>query len=132
MLELLTRTVSSSRTRASEFSVAKRGYVKTKNGWISDRTACYLASGKPTLVQSTGFESQPPVGKGLLTFATIEEAVEGISAINDDYLTHCRAARQIAEEHFNSDLVLGSILERVGPPWSPADVLMGSIDHSFV
>ena len=65
----------------AEFSVAKRGYVKTKNGWISDRTACYLASGKPALVQSTGFESQLPVGKGLLTFATIDEAIEGITAI---------------------------------------------------
>lgn len=98
----------------AEFSVAKNGYVRSNSGWISDRTACYLASGKPALVQSTGFEGTLPTGKGLLTFRTIEEAVRGIEAINNDYLTHCRAARQIAEKYFNSDVVLGYILEQVG------------------
>ncbi len=98
----------------AEFSVAKSGYVKSNSGWISDRTACYLASGKPVLVQSTGFERRLPTSKGLLTFRTFEEAVAGIHTINSDYLSHCHAARQIAEEYFNSDVVLGSILERVG------------------
>jgi hypothetical protein len=98
----------------AEFSVAKRGYVKSNSGWISDRTACYLASGKPALVRSTGFEERLPVGKGLLTFQTAEEAVAGILAINGDYLAHCAAARQIAEQYLDSDRVLGSLLEKVG------------------
>src|SRR6266545_2644432 len=91
----------------AEFSVAKRGYVKSNSGWVSDRTACYLASGKPALVQSTGFEWRLPTGRGLLTFRTVEEAVAGIESINRDYLSHCHAARRIAEEYFNSDIVLG-------------------------
>ena len=98
----------------AEFSVAKTGYVKSNSGWISDRTACYLASGKPALVQSTGFEPRLPTAKGLLTFRTFEEAVAGIDVINSDYLSHCHAARQIAEERFNSDIVLSSVIERVG------------------
>jgi hypothetical protein len=100
------------RSRA-EFSVAKNGYVKSNSGWISDRTVCYLASGKPALVQSTGFEAHLPTGKGLLTFRTLEEAVSGIEAINRDYLAHCQAARQIAEEYCNSDVVLGCMLEQM-------------------
>lgn len=98
----------------AEFSVAKSGYVKSNSGWVSDRTACYLASGKPALVQSTGFEWRLPTGKGLLTFRTVEEAVAGIQAINNDYLSHCHAARQIAEEHFDSDKVLAFMLGRIG------------------
>jgi hypothetical protein len=98
----------------AEFSVAKGGYVKSNSGWVSDRTACFLASGKPALVQSTGFEWRLPAGRGLLTFRTAAEAVAGIEAINGDYLTHCRAARQLAEEYFSSDGVLGFMLERVG------------------
>jgi hypothetical protein len=98
----------------AEFSVAKHGYVKSNSGWISDRTVCYLASGKPALVQSTGFEGRLPTGKGLLTFHTVEEAIAGIQAINEHYLAHCHAARQIAEEYCNSDTVLGSMLEQVG------------------
>ena len=98
----------------AEFSVAKRGYVKSNSGWLSDRTACYLASGKPALVQSTGFEWRLPTGKGLLTFHTVEEAVAGIESINRDYLRHCEAARRMAEEHFDSDVVLSGILARAG------------------
>jgi hypothetical protein len=98
----------------AEFSVAKGGYVKSNSGWVSDRTACYLASGKPALVQSTGFEWRLPTGRGLLTFRTLEEAVAGVGAINGDYLSHCQAARRLAEEYFNSDVVLGLVLQRVG------------------
>jgi hypothetical protein len=101
------------RSRA-EFSVAKRGYVRTRCGWVSDRTSSYLASGKPALVQSTGFEWRLPSGEGLITFSTLPEALDGIAAIDNDYIAHARAARRIAEEHFDSDLVLGSLLERVG------------------
>lgn len=95
-----------------EFSVAKGGYVKSNSGWVSDRSACYLASGKPVLVQSTGIEAHLPTGRGLLTFHTPAEAVAGIHAINADYLAHAQAARQLAERWFDSDRVLGLLLER--------------------
>jgi hypothetical protein len=101
------------RSRA-EFSVGKRGYVRTRCGWLSDRTACYLASGKPAVVQSTGFEWRLPTGEGLITFDTVQEAVDSLGKMESDYLENARAARAIAEEHFNSDVVLGSLLERVG------------------
>jgi len=98
----------------AEFSVAKRGYLRSRSGWISDRTVCYLASGKPAVVQSTGFEDSIPVGEGLLTFGTPEQAVTAIQEVNRNYLQHCHAARRIAEERFNSDIVLSAILERIG------------------
>jgi hypothetical protein len=98
----------------AEFSVAKSGYVKSRCGWVSDRTACYLASGKPAVVQSTGFERRLPTGSGLLTFHTVEEAVEALAAVEQDYLSQAGAARELAEEHFDSDRVLGSLLERAG------------------
>lgn len=96
----------------AEFSVAKGGYVRLGTGWVSDRSACYLASGKPVLVQSTGIERHLPVGDGLLTFRTPQEAVAGLHAINADYLDHARAAREIAEGWFDSDLVLSGLLAR--------------------
>ena len=65
-------------------------------------------------MQSTGIEGSLPTGKGLLTFRTLEEAVAGIETVNGDYLAHCRAARQIAEKYFDSAVVLGRLLERVG------------------
>jgi len=98
-------------TSRAEFSVAHNRVVQFRTGWISDRTALYLAAGKPALVQSTGFERHLPTGKGLLTFATLEEAARGIEDINRDYLEHCRAARAMAERHFDSDKILGKLLE---------------------
>jgi hypothetical protein len=98
----------------SEFAVAKRGYVRTRSGWVSDRTACYLASGKPAIVQSTGFEDSLPVGQGLLTFTGLDDAVAAITTVEADYAAHAAAARSLAEEHFGSDVVLGSMLGRVG------------------
>jgi hypothetical protein len=98
----------------AELSVAKGGYVKSGSGWFSDRTACYLASGKPAIIQSTGFEERFPTGMGLLTFETIEEACAALDAVDDAYLDHCQAARRIAETHFDSAIVLGAILDRVG------------------
>jgi hypothetical protein len=100
----------------AEFSVAKHGYVKSNSGWVSDRTACYLASGKPALVQSTGFEARLPTGRGLLTFRTLEEAVAGVREINGHYAEHCRAARELAEEQFHSSVVLRQILATAGVP----------------
>ncbi len=101
------------RSRA-EFSVAKRGYVRSRSGWLSDRTASYLASGKPALVQSTGFEGSLPTGEGLLTFSTVQEAVDGVRRIEEDYAGQAAAARRIAEERLDSGVVLTSLLERSG------------------
>jgi len=98
----------------AEFSVAKHGYVKTRSGWLSDRTVCYLASGRPALVQDTGLSKHLPTGKGLVTFSTIEEAVSGIESINADYPAHCAAARQLAEDKLSAPKVLESIHERAG------------------
>ena len=98
----------------AEFSVAKSGYVKSRSGWFSDRTACYLASGKPVVVQSTRLEGRLPTGMGLLTFQTLEEACAALEALDGAYLEHCHAARRIAETYLDSATVLGSILDRVG------------------
>jgi hypothetical protein len=98
----------------AEFSVAQGIYVQTGSGWFSDRTVRYLASGKPALVQDTGFSRNYPVGEGLVAFRTPEEAGAGAEAIRRDYPAHCRAARALAETYFDSDKVLGRLLEEVG------------------
>jgi hypothetical protein len=98
----------------AEFSIAKHGYVKTRSGWLSDRTVCYLASGRPALVQETGMSQHLPTGKGLVTFTTIDEALRGIESINADYPGHCAAARKLAEDKLAAPKVLHSILERAG------------------
>jgi hypothetical protein len=99
---------------AAEFSVAQGLYVHTNSGWFSDRTVRYLASGKPALVQDSGFSRNLPVGEGLLTFRTLEEAVAGAEEIVKNYSRHCRAARALAEDYFDSDKVLRLLLEEVG------------------
>jgi hypothetical protein len=98
----------------AEFSVAKSGYLKSRSGWVSDRTACYLASAKPAVVQSTGVEWRLPTGRGLLTFSDVEEAVAGLAVVDKDYVGHSRAARKLAETHFSSDVVLAEVLEVAG------------------
>jgi hypothetical protein len=97
-----------------EFSVAKSGYVKSRSGWVSDRTACYLASGKPAIVQSTQLDGRLPTGLGLMTFETADEACASLEAVDDAYLEHCEAARRIAETYFDSAVVLTSLLARAG------------------
>src|SRR4051812_41568727 len=99
---------------AAEFMVAKGMYVESRSGWFSERSICYLATGRPVLAQDTGLADLYPVGEGLLTFATLDEAVAGVERIRADYPTHARAAREIAEEYFDSDKVLGRLLEQVG------------------
>ena len=101
------------RSRA-ELCVAKGMYVRTKGGWFSDRSACYLASGKPVLAQDTGFSDVLPTGEGLLAFATLDEAMAGIEEIEGDYKRHSAAARGLAEEHVDSDKVLGKLLADLG------------------
>jgi hypothetical protein len=97
----------------AEFSVAKHGYVEAYTGWFSERSAAYLASGRPVLTQETGFSDWLPAGKGVIAFETLEEAVVGIGEINGQYLHHCHAARELAEQFFDSKKVLGDLLERV-------------------
>jgi hypothetical protein len=98
----------------AEFSVAKPGYVKTRSGWFSDRSACYLAAGRPVVVQETGFSAFLPTGRGVLSFTTIEEAIQGVAAIRQQYGVHCRAAREIACEYFAAEKVLGQLLAEAG------------------
>jgi hypothetical protein len=97
----------------AEFSVAQGIYVETESGWFSDRTVRYLASGRPALVQDTGFSRNYPLGEGLVAFRTLEEAVTGARQIAGDYKNHCRAARAIAENYFDSDRVLGQLVDEV-------------------
>jgi hypothetical protein len=94
--------------------VAKNLYVTSRSGWFSDRSACYLASGRPVLAQDTGLEHLLPTGRGLVAFSTLDDAVAGVEAIEADYERHCRAARELAQTHFASDVVLGRLLERLG------------------
>ena len=100
------------RSRA-ELCIAKNIYVETRSGWFSDRSVCYLASGKPVLAQETGFTDALPAGEGLLAFVTPEEAAEGLRRVEDDYEHHAAAAREIAEEHLDSDRVLSVLLDRL-------------------
>ncbi len=98
----------------AEFSVAKDIYVRTRGGWISDRSLCYLASGKPVLAQETGFSGHYPTGEGLIAYSTLEEAVAGVEEITRDPHRHARAARALAEEYFDSDKVLARLLQKLG------------------
>lgn len=102
----------------AELSIAQNMYVATRGGWLSDRSLCYLASGKPVLAQDTGFSHRYPVGEGLLAFSTLEEAAAGAEEIERNYDRHSRAARWLAEEYFDSDTVLSRLLDRLGQ--SPA------------
>jgi GT2 family glycosyltransferase len=97
-----------------EFTVAKDQNVRLRTGWFSDRSATYLASGRPVLTQDTGFGAALPSGEGLLAFDSLEAAVEGVAEIDGDYSRHARAARQIAREHFSHEVVLGAMLEQLG------------------
>lgn len=95
----------------AEFSVAQGIYAETACGWFSDRSARYLATGKPALVQATGLEGALPVGEGLVTFRTLGEAADSARRILEDYDVHRRAARALAEEHLDSRHVLTRFLE---------------------
>jgi hypothetical protein len=95
----------------AEIAIAKEMYVATRGGWFSDRSASYLASGKPVLAQDTGFGDSLPSGEGLLAFSTLEEARAGAEEIGRDLSRHAAAARAIAEEFFASERVLAALLE---------------------
>jgi hypothetical protein len=97
----------------AEFLIAKGMYVQANSGWFSDRSLCYLASGKPVLAQDTGLRRLYPTGEGLLVYTTLDEALAGVEAVERDYARHTRAARAIAEAHFDSDNVLRRLLEKL-------------------
>lgn len=102
------------RASRGEFTVARDLNVRLRSGWFSERSACYLAAGRPVITQDTGFGSVLPTGEGLFPFNTMEEIVAAFEAIDTDYERHSRAARSIAEEHFRAETVLAKMLEDLG------------------
>lgn len=102
------------RRSKAEFMVAKNMYVDTASGWFSDRSICYLASGRPVLAQDTGLRDRYPVGEGLVVFSTADEAAQGVAEISGGYERHALAARELAEEYFDSRKVLARLLTRLG------------------
>ena len=102
------------RRSKAEFTVAKDQYVRLKTGWFSDRSACYLAAGRPVIMQDTGFTRTYGNTAGLFAFSSLSDIVHAVKSINADYARHSRAARAIAHEFFDSGKVLRSLLERAG------------------
>lgn len=99
------------RRSRGEWSAAKASCVRFQNAWVSDRTLCYLASGKPVVVQHTGPSAFLPDGEGMFRFTTMAEAARAIAAVNADYARHCRAARALAETYFDARVVATRLLE---------------------
>jgi hypothetical protein len=97
-----------------EFTVARDQYVRPNTGWFSDRSACYLAAGRPVITQETGFSKFLPTGKGLFGFQTIDDILAAIDEVESDYEGNCRAAREVAREYFAAEKVVGSLMERSG------------------
>src|SRR5207247_3721169 len=102
-----------------EFSCAKPSYVEFQGAWISDRTLCYLASGKPAVVQDTGPSAYLPNGEGLFRFTTLAQAASALEAINADYTRHCRAAREIAESYFDAEQIMTQVLNETSGLTTP-------------
>jgi len=102
------------RNSRGEFTVAKDQNVRLRSGWFSDRSACYLAAGRPVITQETGFSNILPSGRGLFGWRDAEEILGAVDAIASDYEGHCRAAREIAAEYFAAERVLGSLMKRAG------------------
>ena len=101
-------------TSRGEFTVAKDQNVRLRSGWFSERSACYLAAGRPVVTQDTGFGTVLPTGEGLFAFNTMEDIITAFEAIHADYDRHSRAARRIAEEYFRAETVLAKVLEDLG------------------
>ena len=97
-----------------EFTVAKDQNVRLRSGWFSDRSACYLAAGKPVITQDTAFGNVLPTGEGLFAFQTMDDILAAFEAINTDYERHCRAARDIAHDYFDARKVLSDLLQSIG------------------
>jgi glycosyltransferase involved in cell wall biosynthesis len=102
------------RRSKGEFSVAKDQYVRLNTGWFSDRSVCYLAAGRPVILQETGFSKHYGNSGGLFAFSSLAEIVEAVKTINADYKRHSRAARSLVREVFEAEKVLASLLDRAG------------------
>ena len=102
------------RNSKGEYTCAKDQYVRLNTGWFSDRTACYLASGRPVITQETGFTAHYGGKEGLIAFSSMEEIVEAVASIRADYKRHSRVALEIARETFEAEKVLASLLDRAG------------------
>ena len=102
------------RRSKGEFTVAKDQYVRLNTGWFSDRSACYLAAGRPVIIQETGFTKIYGGEAGLLSFRSLGEIADAVKTINADYPKHSRAARSLAREFFEAKKVLKSILDHAG------------------
>lgn len=116
--EAISRTLGEYRSyiqsSRGEFSVAKNVYVATRSGWFSCRSVCYLAAGRPVVIQDTGFSANIPSGEGIVVFRSLEEAKNGIEKVEHNYLHHQQAARELARKYFSSDVVLNDLLNQVG------------------
>jgi hypothetical protein len=97
-----------------EFTVAKDQNIRLRSGWFSDRSACYLAASRPVINQDTAFGSYLPTGRGLFAFQTMDDILAAVDEIESDYEGNCRAAREIAAEHFAAEKVLASLMQRAG------------------
>lgn len=98
----------------AEFGIAKSGYVLARCGWFSDRSVCYLASGRPVIAHETGFSRFLPTGQGLFAFTNMDDVARAVDDMNSDYPRHADAARRLAVEHFDSDKVLTRLLQLIG------------------
>ena len=98
----------------AEFSVAKNMYVQSNSGWFSDRSICYLASGRPVVTQDTGFSEHYPTGEGLLAFSSVDDARDALHEVESAWPRHSMAARKLAEDYFDSTVVLTRLLTRLG------------------
>jgi hypothetical protein len=98
----------------AEFGIAKSGYAAARCGWFSDRSACYLAFGRPVVAQETGFSDFLPCGEGLFCFRTPDDVLAAIETINGDYARQSKAASEIAREYFESGKVLSSLMTTIG------------------
>ena len=110
----LTRYSNYIQSARAEFTVARDQYVRPRTGWFSDRTACFLAAGRPVITQETGFSKFLPTGKGLFGFESMDDILGAVDEIESDYEGNCRAASEIADEYFAAEKVLASLMQRAG------------------
>jgi len=97
-----------------EFTVAKDQNIRLRSGWFSDRSACYLAAGRPVITQETGFSNCLPTKRGLFAFENMEDILKAVDAIESDYRGHSQAAREIAREYFGAEKVLSRLMREAG------------------
>jgi hypothetical protein len=97
-----------------EFTVVKNGYARGRSGWVSDRTVCFLAAGRPSIVQDTAFNEHLPAGEGLIVFEGTDQAARALERVESDYARHARRARELACQYFDSDQILCRLLDIAG------------------